>query len=287
MFIVNGSRYTAREMLVRALAEDEGAGDCLKPIEIVYRGLPDPVRVKLRLEPDSSAIARYYARCRKCDPCLMHRRRLWTARAVAECAVASRTWFGTLTFAPVERVKHLYRAQLRRSRQTSDPWAKADEAEQFRCIVGEAGSEVTRYLKRLRKDVGRFRYLLVSEAHKDGFPHFHLLLHELDNVVKKRQLDEHWHQGFAKWRLVALGDPLGARYVCKYLNKSALTRVRASQRYGQLAYVGKLFAERLEGVNVSLNEALATDETTRACPRDDRSPQRSEDDRNMKTQKPF
>lgn len=263
MFIVTGSRFTAREMLVRALAADRGAGDCLRPIEIAYRGLPDPERVKLRLEPNSRAIARYDARCRKCEPCLTHRRRLWTARAIAECAVASRTWFGTLTFAPVERVKHLYRAQLRRSRQTGAPWAKADEAEQFRLIVDEAGSEVTRYLKRLRKDVGRFRYLLVSEAHKDGFPHFHLLVHELATDVKKRQLDENWHQGFAKWRLVPLGDPVGARYVCKYLNKSALTRVRASQRYGQLDYVGKLFAEHLEGVNVRLKDAMQTTDERR------------------------
>lgn len=266
MFIVNGSRYTAREMLVRALADEATTADCKAPVEIAYRGLPDSVRLKLGLERDQSVIARMYGRCRKCGPCLAHRKRLWTARAIAECAVASRTWFGSLTFAPVERVKHLYRAQLRRGRQTRDPWASADEAEQFRYVVAEAGSEVTRYLKRLRKDVGRFRYLLVSEAHKDGFPHFHLLVHELATDVKKRQLDGHWHQGFAKWKLIELGDAGGARYVCKYLNKSALTRVRASQRYGQLDYVGKLFAELLDGVNDTLKETRKQQGGGAACP---------------------
>ena len=274
MFIVNGSRYTAREMLVRALADEATTGDCEAPVEIAYRGLPDPVRVKLRLEPEGRAIARMYGRCRKCQPCLNHRKRLWNARGFAECAVSSRTWFGTLTFAPHERVKHLYRAQIRHRRQTGDNWANIGEAEQFRAIERETGSEVTRYLKRIRKGHAeleeakvRFRYLLVSEAHEDGFPHYHVLLHELGEEVVKRRLDRHWHQGFAKWRLAEVGSPKGAWYVCKYLSKSALTRVRASQRYGQLDYVGKLFAERLEGVNATVRDTTRKkDGSDAACP---------------------
>ena len=276
MFIVNGSRYTAREMLARAIADEATTGDCEAPVEIAYRGLPDPVRVGLRLEKDQRAIARLHGRCRKCPPCLRHRQRLWSARGFAESAVSSRTWFGTLTFNPVERVKHLYRAQIRHQRQTGEQWANIGEAEQFRYIAAETGSEVTRYLKRIRKGYAeldeapvRFRYLLVSEAHEDGFPHHHLLLHELGEEVVKRRLDRHWHQGFAKWRLAEVGSPKGAWYVCKYLSKSALTRVRASQRYGQLDYVGKLFAERLEGVNVALKTSANAAGQRRGLSRDE------------------
>src|SRR3546814_2282418 len=45
------------------------------------------------------------------------------------------------------------------------------------------------------------RYLLVVEPHDDGFPHFHILMHEQDSPVRKALLEEQWRSGFSHWRL--------------------------------------------------------------------------------------
>lgn len=196
---------------------------CENPVLRYGIGLPDLVKVGPVLPITIPA------RCRKCEQCLLHRRRLWTARALDECAVARRTWFGTLTVAPDYRFRHELAADLLRpSGVSSEQWPEF----KFRCLASSTGREVTRMFKRLRKSGARFRYLLVVEAHKDGWPHFHLLVHEVAEPIRKVLLDGAWPLGFAKWRL--MGDkPSEAYYVCKYLAKEALTRVRASNRYGQ------------------------------------------------------
>lgn len=246
--------------MAAAAAFRQGTFDCEQPVEMRYRGAPDPVRVGLGIEKDTVAVAYAKARCRRCQPCLYHRRRLWTARAMAECAVAPRTWFGTLTFRPEERISILYRAQLRYERSALESWSKLGESEQHASLVREASPRVTRWLKRVRKESrASFRYLLVSEAHKDGMPHFHLLLHEKDTSVTKRCLDGNWRDGFSQFRLVDVGSPLGARYVCKYLSKSALTRVRASQRYGQASALAGRVTELTEKAS-NLIEKLSQDQ---------------------------
>jgi hypothetical protein len=107
-------------------------------------------------------------------------------------------------------------------------------AEQFSLRHTEISRELTKYLKRVRKESGaKFRFLLVAEAHKSGLPHYHLLLHEHDQFrpVRKSVLEAQWKAyGFSKWRLIE--DERAARYVCKYLSKDAIARVRASIRYG-------------------------------------------------------
>lgn len=104
---------------------------------------------------------------------------------------------------------------------------------QFRYLVKYLNQEIDRYLKRVRKSGAPFRYLLVSEAHKDGFPHFHLLVHEAALPLTKRLLESNWRLGYSQFRLVNNSDPRSAFYVCKYLAKSAQTRVRASKGYGR------------------------------------------------------
>ena len=61
------------------------------------------------------------------------------------------------------------------------------DGEQFRLIHNEIGKEFTLYFKKLRKAAKntRLRYLLVAEAHKDGFPHYHAFLHEHGEPVGK------------------------------------------------------------------------------------------------------
>lgn len=99
------------------------------------------------------------------------------------------------------------------------------------------GPEITKYLKRVRKQSKcSFRYLLVMEAHKSGLPHYHMFLHETPSggEVPKRILKYQWHLGFTDFKLV---DDAHRRadYICKYLAKSNLARVRASKGYGSNA----------------------------------------------------
>lgn len=96
------------------------------------------------------------------------------------------------------------------------------------------GPEITRYLKRVRKESkSSFRYLLVMEAHKSGLPHYHMLLHEkpFGGEIPKRILKYQWHLGHTDFKLVDDAQHK-AEYMCKYLAKSLLARVRASKGYG-------------------------------------------------------
>lgn len=178
--------------------------------------------------------------CRKCDVCLQHRRRLWTARALAETRAAPRTWFGSLTLRPEARLTMLSRARVRYAEnETVNPATGEivrDDLDalglgaEFLALHREISSEITRYLKRVRKRSGAsLRYLCVAERHKDGFPHYHMLLHEVAGHVSWEILSSEWPLGFEKWKLA---DKSKAHYVCKYLAKSSVARVRASLDYG-------------------------------------------------------
>ncbi|BBB11918.1 rolling circle replication-associated protein [Sphingopyxis sp. FD7] len=174
------------------------------------------------------------ARCRKCDGCLRARAAYWRLAAINEMARAQRTWFGTLTLSPDIRFLVLSRARHRLAAQSID-YDTMTEDERFTELVRETNPSITRYLKRVRKESGsQLRYLLVSEAHKDGMPHWHLLVHEVSQSepVKKRTLQGQWKGGFSQFKLVAQGESRPAFYVAKYLAKEARTRVRASLEYG-------------------------------------------------------
>lgn len=201
------------------------------------------------------------ARCRKCEGCLAHRRRLWTARAVDEIEASDRTWFGTLTVAPMQRFQLRVIAERKHLRRGGESLSSLEPSEQFKLLAGELGKEATKALKRLRKNTGaRFRYLLVTEAHKSGDPHLHILIHEQDKPISKRQLEAVWKFGFSKWKLVDR-DRGAAVYVCKYLAKDALTRVRASLKYGQAHKVRRVseVIERVAGMTSAHSHHPAKD----------------------------
>lgn len=158
---------------------------------------------------------------------------MWAHRATVETRRAARTWFGTLTIEPQVQYVHLARAR-QRAEARATPWETLSEAEQFAALQSESGREVTLMLKRLRKATkAPFVYLCVAEAHKSGLPHYHLLIHERSDVqpIRKTALDAEWRIGFCKWRLVR--DVREATYLCKYLSKSTMARVRASVDYGE------------------------------------------------------
>jgi hypothetical protein len=170
--------------------------------------------------------------CRECEPCLKRRRSEWTARALSETRLAKRTWLCTLTLRPDEQYRAEVAAQ-RRAEQRGHNWAGLSQGQRHRHILAHLSREITLYLKRLRKKTGaKIRYLSISEQHKSGLPHFHLLVHEYDGIVRHTDLDDCWHLGFGNFKLVADDDPRAALYSCKYLAKATSARVRASLAYG-------------------------------------------------------
>lgn len=172
-------------------------------------------------------------RCRKCAWCLRQRAGLWTLRAKQELGGASRTWFGTLTLRPSEHFRAVCVAESS-LRKRGTEWAELSPAEQFQARHSVISVEITKWLKRIRKESeARLRYFLVAEAHKSGLPHYHILIHEqwLGKQVTERTLRRQWKLGFSKFNLVEGGG--AAWYVAKYLSKASMARVRASRRYGK------------------------------------------------------
>jgi hypothetical protein len=185
---------------------------------------------------------------------------------MAEVSQAERTWFVTLTLSP----EHQARAHLTACHRLAGLGSDFDDltaAEQFRERHNAISPWLTLWMKRVRKVAATdhrqsarkaegcpatrgarcechpladfsvpFRYALVAEAHKSGLPHYHMLISENDDAkpLRARHLKESWRCGFMNVKLVAQEEKNRAvAYVCKYLSKSALARVRASVGYGQ------------------------------------------------------
>lgn len=173
-------------------------------------------------------------RCRKCKNCMQARANEWRYRAREELKRAARSWFGTLTLGPFEHYRVMVDARAH-CRATGIQWDTLTDDERFKRVANEALKEVTKYMKRVRKQSRvPLRYICVTEKHKSGLPHFHLLVHEVEfKPVTHKILSTQWTLGFEKWRLVPPEDLGGAGYVTKYISKSAQGRIRASQHYGK------------------------------------------------------
>jgi hypothetical protein len=209
------------------------ASKCEKPVTVELSGRPS-VDKEDRTHGASATGIDIDVRCRKCKHCLAARAALWRHRAQAELANSTRAWFGTLTLSP-ERHAHVLNVARHKSDLDGDDFAEFSEEAQFAARHGVISKEITRYLKRMRKESGApLRYLIVAESHETGLPHYHALVHESEHVsrVGERTLSGQWTWGFSKWRLA---KPESAGYVCKYLSKCSRARVRASLHYGNHA----------------------------------------------------
>lgn len=207
-------------------------GDCLEPFVKVHKGTP---RAKSgerywvwTPERRSTLYVEMWLRCNHCRTCLMNRARLWSRRIRYETENAPRSWFGTLTLNPQQHVQCELLAQ-----SNNRAYFQLTPRQQLKERLAVSGSEVTRYLKRVRKQAtGKLRFVCVTELHKSGYPHYHLLIHEqVRGCVLHKMLANQWSWGFEKWRVL---DPQTAPawYLCKYLTKENIDRVRASIRYG-------------------------------------------------------
>lgn len=182
-------------------------------------------------------------RCRTCEECRAAKARHWSFRAQEEIRAWPRTWLGTLTLS----TEWHYQMKLRASRHLDKNGIRfedLDTAEQFQLRCAEIGKELQLFQKRFRKAAGgKYRLLVVFEKHDGkrgppgavyGLPHVHMLVHECDPLapVRKRTLEAQWRLGFSSWKLVDKETPSSGSYVCKYIAKENLSRVRASQFYG-------------------------------------------------------
>lgn len=236
--LVAKARDDGCEQLSQMTYSWDVSGRCERPIPIELYARPEaPLgRGDVIIGPgtEHALCLRMDVPCRKCYRCLRFRSYEWTARARIECAMAFRTWFGTLTLTPAEQYMALTTARLK-SAQRGQDFDALEPAEQFRLRCAAISREITLFLKRVRKQSGaKLRVLVVAEKHKSGDPHWHLLIHETGpNAVRHRVLSEQWQLGHSKFKLIDDGAK-AARYVCKYLTKSSEARVRASLRYGSL-----------------------------------------------------
>lgn len=207
------------------------AGDCSNPYGRTLKA-PPFMDAHGRYQRRCALYIDIYTRCRKCEACLRHRAALWRIRARAETRDSVRTWFGTLTLRPEALWLHTLRA-MDVSAKNGHVWERLSEKDKFVVIHNLISRDITLAIKRLRKNTGvPFKYLIVAEAHKSGAPHYHLLFHErnANAPLRYEALRAFWPHGFSQYRLVK--EEKEAIYLCKYLSKSLLARVRASQRYG-------------------------------------------------------
>ncbi len=215
---VSGRCLSPITRFVDARPAAEGKGKYL----MVGPGTPVPLQVDLEVP------------CRQCLNCLRQRRAVWTARAIEEYRLATRTWFGTFTLTPDEHemVRHLCVKEASTVHLDFDALSADDRFKRRHIKISKW---LTLWLKRVRKNSGApLRYMMVCEAHKSGLPHYHALVHEsaLDKQVTKRTLQAAWPHGFTSFKLLPHDESWRAAYACKYLSKSILARVRASIGYG-------------------------------------------------------
>lgn len=206
-------------------------------------------------------------KCRQCDHCLRKRRIHWWHRAKWETTIAPRTWFATFTYSPENAYKNVILAGKRCKRLGLDYDALPAE-QQFAHLVAVAGEDLTLFFKRVRKEAkGPLRYLIVSEAHKSGLPHFHALIHEtIKGAAPYAILKSNWPCGHSAFKLA---DPKAVSYVAKYISKDARCRVRASVHYGS-ADTAYAIASPTTGVDAkqrreearSVNKKIVTGKST-------------------------
>jgi len=236
-----GNQATDIDARPRPLVEVDWSRDCLRPVTREFWTREDRRQRKRRpASPEGFLRVICAVQCRRCDNCRRRKRRMWALRARREINAATRTWFGTLTLRPEEHHRLLGEARMAEAAQGID-FDALPEAERFRLLAGAEGKLLTDFLKRVRKETSASpRYLLVTEQHKTGLPHWHILLSEqsVSLPIRKTVLERQWIAGFSHWRLINAADPddqsKRISYVTKYVAKSSLCRVRASKEYGEV-----------------------------------------------------
>lgn len=247
--IIRDAFDQGREVKIIAPGRAVVVTDCLAPTRIPLEGVhggelgteyPDVRHGKNLL------IVAIDARCKKCAPCLRARSNSWAYRTRVEIMEAQRTWFVTLTLSP-DWQEHYGLLAISQCGRDGRDFEHLSEAEEFGYRNRVISKQVTLFIDRLRKrSKTKMRYIAVTEAHKTGLPHYHLLVMEQMGQpailyrhfgFSKKDRDQHgssccWGLGHSTASLVT--DSIRVPwYVCKYLSKNNLARVRASALFGR------------------------------------------------------
>lgn len=159
-----------------------------------------------------------------------------------EIDTAERTWFVTLTLSAKARADMNRQVAVRMNLDRVHMKAANRQHHQDAVMY----EWVRDYLKRCRYHFeahggARLRFVAVTEAHKDGTPHMHLLMHTKTMITYRLLRKAKWGHGFVDARLA---DREAAEYLTKYLTKAG-GKVRASQWYGDAARI--LAADLISG----------------------------------------
>ena len=220
---------TRHGLAIQGYTEWDVSGSCQNPQRIEVWARAFPFEIERGYRPIRVIIMD--TKCRKCENCQRARSALWRGRALDEMSRSHRTWFCTFTLNPDAYYRMTCLAAVKASAKGVELGDRPGD--ENRRVLIEGFIELTKWLKRLRKNTGaKVRYLLVNEWHKSGVPHWHMLLHETSgSPIKWRDLDGLWVHGFTTFKLAA--DKRAAIYIAKYIAKDAQASVRASLGYGR------------------------------------------------------
>lgn len=150
-------------------------------------------------------------RCGQCKPCRIYFKKVWQHRLVLESFCHGDNAFVTLTY-----------------EKTPDRGSLSV-------------SHYQRWLKRLRKDVGAFRYYLVGEYGEQGMrPHYHAALFGISPLLSHR-IQSTWDLGFTFTGDLTVAS---AAYVAGYVTKK-LTSPDSIQNWAYREAHGQLLGDRL------------------------------------------
>jgi hypothetical protein len=210
------------------------SGDCLSPKVREFDGRVSKRDQKyvLPLQDGRSIFVTLTVRCRKCEKCLSARAARWRYRVKHEHSKAVRSWFSTLTLRPDVHEHIANQCRLHFIRNGLD-FDMLPEKDQWKELVKAHGRLTTLFYKRVRKAGARIRYCQVAEKHKSGLLHWHVIIHEPspDHPALHAVLKKAWEWGFSDFKLADNSHEV--TYICKYLTKSVLAKVRASTDYGK------------------------------------------------------
>lgn len=246
-----GSHKQDAGALLSRTVEVDYAGNCLKPVRLERHGRAETTRSRVRVVSRGKNEPRFIQMdvpCRKCTNCRKRHAAHWALRTAAEFHSAVRAWIFTLTLSPAAVAFSLHAARIA-CRRKGIAFEELSADEQFAARDVIVYREFQKRLKLLRKNTEvPFRYLAVTEAHKSGEPHWHVVVFEttekafrLERDFRGRERDPvtrkwkrvgspFWTMGHADYDLVDHVDQ--CTYVCKYLTKHLRARVRASKCFG-------------------------------------------------------
>lgn len=155
--------------------------------------------------------------CGQCIGCRINRQQMWAFRCLAEASLHRHNWFATLTYSP----------------EALPPYGELRHR------------DWQLFAKRVRRRVGRFRYLMCGEyGEQTHRPHYHALIFGLDipdierysvrrgyPVFRSAILSELWGRGLCEFGTVT---PQSARYCAGYVLKDCRAPERLDESTGEV-----------------------------------------------------